>query len=108
MNQFELFCMVFYALDAQWDESQDPQLGEFLSSANPFLFEDIGSADPAVYSDFCQVITEPITLENSYELATQYIATLWKEVIAKAFSGIEQDEWMECVQDYLAGPHKGA
>ena len=39
MNQFELFCMVYYVLDAEWDESKDAQLGDFLSRANPFLFE---------------------------------------------------------------------
>lgn len=35
MNKFELFCMIFYVLDAEWDESKNPTLGEFLSSANP-------------------------------------------------------------------------
>lgn len=46
MNKFELFCMIFYVLDAEWDESKDPILGEFLSSANPFLFEGLSSAVP--------------------------------------------------------------
>ena len=41
MNQFELFCMIFYVLDAAWDETKDPELGNFLSGANPFLFSDI-------------------------------------------------------------------
>ena len=37
MNKFELYCMVFYVLDAEWDENKNPQLGEFLSGANLFL-----------------------------------------------------------------------
>ena len=49
INKFELYCMVFYVLDTEWDENKNPQLGEFLSGANPFLFDDIGSADPTIY-----------------------------------------------------------
>ncbi len=27
MNKFELFSMIFYVLDAEWDESKNPTLG---------------------------------------------------------------------------------
>lgn len=33
MNQFELFCMVFYVLDADWDDTKDAAVGEYLSGA---------------------------------------------------------------------------
>lgn len=49
MNKFELFSMIFYVLDAEWDESKNPTLGEFLSSANPFLFDSLSSAVPEIY-----------------------------------------------------------
>ena len=49
MNKFELYCMIYYVLDAEWDESKNAELGKFLSSANPFQFRDIGSADPVIY-----------------------------------------------------------
>ena len=52
MNKFELFCMVFYVLDADWDETKDIIVGEYLSGANPFLFADIGSADPTIFIHF--------------------------------------------------------
>ena len=52
MNKFELFTMVFYALDAQWHKNKRSDLGNFLSSMNPFWWGDIGSADPAIYVDF--------------------------------------------------------
>ena len=28
MNKFELFCMVFYVLDADWDDTKDAVVGE--------------------------------------------------------------------------------
>ena len=71
MNKFELYCMIFFVLDAAWDENHNPTLGEFLSGANPFLFTDIGSADPRVYNHFCEVIPNEITVENSYGIASK-------------------------------------
>ena len=66
MNQFELFTMVYYVLDAEWDETTDPKLGDFLSEMNPFLFEDIGSANPEIYQRFCQLIPSVIDQKDSY------------------------------------------
>ena len=69
MNKFELFCMIFFALDADWDETKDSTIGEYLSSANPFLFEDTGSADPAVFDQFCNNVPDNIVVclnENSF------------------------------------------
>ena len=59
--------------------------GEYLSGANPFLFADIGSADPAVFTHFCEVVTDNITVANSYSLAQKYINDLNNESITKAF-----------------------
>ena len=108
MNQFELYCMIFYVLDAAWDENKDPQLGEFLSDANPFLFDDIGSADPAVYENFCKTVTDTITVENSYRMAAAYIAGLGKTAVSSAFSTINENEWDDSVKDYLSSAHKGS
>ena len=107
MNKFELYCMIFYVLDAEWDETNDPQLGEFLSGANPFLFEDIGSADPAIFAQFCEAVTSPITVENSHKVASEYVVSLENEAITKAFASIDEAEWIECVKDYLSEEHKG-
>ena len=108
MNTYELYCMVFYVLDAEWDDNKNTQLGEFLSSANPFLFDDVGSADPAVYLQFCEVVDDSITIENSYSIASKYIAELGTEVVSSAFSTIDETEWIECVKDYLSSEHKGS
>ncbi len=50
MTQFDLFSMIFLTLDHYWDEHKGEELGQFLSSMNPFLFEGEGSAVPPVIS----------------------------------------------------------
>ena len=108
MNRFELFCMIYYVIEAEWDENEDPQLDAFLSDANPFLFDDIGSADPSVFADFCEKVPAEITLENSYSIASTYVCGLKNEIISEAFFTIDEQEWVECVKDYLSEDHKGA
>ena len=107
MNQFELFTMIFYVLDAEWDETHDENLGDFLSGANPFLFEDLCSADPEIYNQFCEIVTEPITVEDSYSIASKYILSLNSNIISEAFKSITEDEWIDSVKDYLSEKHKG-
>lgn len=108
MNKFELYCMIFYVLDAEWDETKDPQLGEFLSGANPFLFADINSADPTVYAKFSESVSDSISVGESYKTASQYIASLGNHAVSKAFSSVDEKEWIECVKDYLSQEHKGS
>ncbi len=75
--KFELFCLIFYALDSVWDASHDEHLGQYLSDANPFLWAEKVSANPAIYDAFCKCIPqENIALEDSYYLAQSYIDTL--------------------------------
>ena len=107
MNNFELFCMIFFALDADWDETKDTIIGDYLSSATPFLFEDIGSADSSIYSDFCNCVSEPISIESSYSEAIKYIETLGNKKILDAFMKTTEEEWIESVKDYLSTSHKG-
>ena len=107
MNKFELFCMIFFVLDADWDETKDSTIGEYLSSANPFLFEDIGSADSSVYSDFCNCISEPILIESSYSEAVKYLKSLGNQKIVDAFMKTAEEDWIESVKDYLSTSHKG-
>ena len=40
VNRFELYCMIFYVLDAEWDENHNETLEVFLSEANPYTFTD--------------------------------------------------------------------
>ncbi len=106
MTKFELFCVVFYVLDASYDENTNDSLRQFLSDANPFVFSDVGSADPAVYEEFCNVVDVDITISNSYELAKKYIDQLNDSVLTKAFGSISTDDWIKGVTEYLNSPHK--
>ena len=106
MKQFELFSMIFYILDDVWDDSKDFDLGQFLSSANPFLFEDIGSAVPDIYEDFKNKIPQTIDISDSYKIAVDYIKSVENGKYLNAFLSVSEEEWLECVNDYLSEPHK--
>ena len=56
MTDFELFSLIYFALDAQYDEqkTKDEELGQFLSEINPFLWKEESSADPAYFVEFQQ------------------------------------------------------
>lgn len=108
MNSFELFTMVFFTLDAYWDEHKGEELGNFLSGMNPFLFEGIGSAISSVYIDFCGFLNErTITRENSFEIAKEYVLSLDKDYIVNAFEWIDKKKWDDSCKEYLAEHHKG-
>lgn len=107
MNRFELYCMIYYVLDAEWDETRNDELGKFLSSANPFQFKDIGSADPTIYADFSKKIPDTITPDDSYGYAQNYVDLLGNKVVQAAFLTVEKKEWDECLREYLSREHKG-
>lgn len=107
MNKYELFVMIFYALEHEWDQVGGDELGDFLSDMNPFMFDDVGAADPAVYSHFCSVIDERVTKENSYRLAWKYVDSVGKSFVKDAFLRISKSRWDECLNVYLLSEHKG-
>lgn len=107
MNRFELFSMIYYALENEWEESKNQDLADFLSSANPFLFKDLSSANPLIFNEFCKQVIDPITIENSYVQAMRYIKSLNMPIILEAFNNIDENQWFEGLKDYLSHNHKG-
>ena len=108
MNKFELFCLIFYALDKQWEETNNQELGKFLSNANPFLFKEICSAVADCYENFCEIITDDIVkIEESYKTAKFYIEKLGIADVVHAFSKTSETEWNIAARKYLSKPHKG-
>lgn len=102
MNKFDLYCMIFLALDADWDDTQDEELGKFLSDANPFLFEGNVSAVRKVYEEFCSYIGDrEISIENSFEIAKEYIAFLANEAVSESFALLEKEQWEEGLKEYF-------
>lgn len=73
----------------------------------PFLFDSLSSAVPEIYDNFVSYITEPVTVENSYDKALNYVNSLHNDVITKAFKSISKEEWIESTLDYLAHDQKG-
>ena len=67
MNKFELFTMIFYALDLYYEENPADELGSFLGAMSPFTFKEVDSADSAIYTDFCGKIKKnKITVKSEF------------------------------------------
>ena len=102
MTQFDLFSMIFLTLDHYWDENKGEELGQFLSSMNPFLFEGEGSVVPDVFTDFCKNVGgREITIDNSYQIACEYVDCIGIESVKEAFSWIDDGTWMKKCRKYL-------
>ena len=108
MNEFELFTMIFYAVDLYYDSNPSDDLGAFLGMMSPFTFKEVDSADPAIFSDFCNCINgRQITIDNSLKYAIDYAKTVKYCDIAVAFNGITTEQWKAACEDYLEKQHKG-
>ncbi len=108
MNKFELFTMIFYALDLYYEENPTDELGEFLGAMSPFTFKEVDSADSAIYSDFCEKIKEPkIAVEKSRDMAIVYLKSIDYIDLLSPFMNISESDWISGCNDYLTRPHKG-
>lgn len=108
MNEFELFTMIFYAIDAYYDDNPTDEMGVFLGMMSPFTFKELDSADSVIFAEFRKVMNgRAITLENSFMYAVEYAKTITYCDIMAVFYGISDEEWKEACKDYLSRPHKG-
>lgn len=109
MNEFELFTMIFFVLDAYYDKDiDDICINTVLSDMNPFIWADIGSADPAMYDEYKKFLKErTITLENSFDIAKDYVKTIEYADVTPAFDEMDQKRWIAYCKEYLSEPHKG-
>ena len=107
MNTYDMFIMMFYALDSRYDEDSPEEFANFLSSANPFLFADEGSAVPYVYSEFKEAYQKyGKNASDEYSFVSLFIDTECDLVIKKAFSEISREEWDEALEIYKANLKK--
>lgn len=101
MSIYDIFIMMFYALDAEYDDAPSEELRLFLSDMNPFIFKDEGSAEPSVYENFKKAYQEyGKTAVDEYSFVSLFIDTECTPAIKKAFSGISHDEWDEALKEY--------
>ena len=109
MNKFELFTLIYFWLNRYYKNETDDRIINQLSEMNPFIWADIGSADPAVYSEYCSFFGDrPISLENSLEIAREYVQTIDYVDVTEAFGNITEAEWLRGCTEYLASEHKGS
>ena len=111
MNKFELFTLIYFVLDAYYEDEvkTNDNLSIILGDMNPFVWADCGSADPAMYNAYCRFLGDrEITLENSLELAKEYIKTIDFVDVTEAFKDMTDGEWIPACKEYLESDHKGA
>ena len=102
MTKFELFVMIYYALDAYYEENVSEEINNFLSDMCPFTFADEGSADPAIYAEFCDFIkVEEVEIENSFELASKYVEWINLPYVTTGFEWVTKEDWITKSKKYI-------
>ena len=102
MNQRDIFIMMYFCLDAYWEEHQTDELGNICSDHNPFLWEGETSGDPACYIEFCELVEDKnYSTEEGFEMAKKYVKTLNSEEATKAMNDVTLGDWKDGYEDFL-------
>ena len=99
MLVYDVFVLMFDALDAMYDETPNEILGNYLSGLNPFWFDDEGSADPAEYEEFKETFSQEFpqkepTPEEAYDFCKNYLKYKAPKEVNDAFDKIDKDDWI--------------
>ncbi len=102
MNCFDLFKMIFYVFDNEYNNGSK-EIGDLCSSMNPFLFEGEGSAVPDLYEDFkkefATKFNDKCTVEQGYEYGKLYAKKIKIKAAEKAFENITLEDWKSAYKD---------
>lgn len=112
MTNFELFTMMYFALDAEDEKmnSSDELLMDYVSNLNPFLWVSEDSADPAYFYEFNEFMKgKTIGDDGGYSLIVEFIKTNedYYSGLEKYFLKTSVEEFKEATVRYLSEPHKG-
>ena len=109
MNNFELFSLIFFMLNACWEDNKDENLAHFLSEMNPYLWEEEMSADPAWYEEFKDFMrNKTIGTDNGFQLAKEFLKSIeFYKDLDKYLDEYDQDGWNDAMYQLLNQPHKG-
>ena len=109
MNNFEFFSLIFFMLNACWEEDKDSELGQFLSGMNPYFWEPEMSADPAWYEEFKDFMKDKTLGEdNGFQLAKEYLKSIeLYPGLEKYLDEYDQEGWDDAMQQLMTQPHKG-
>ena len=99
MLVYDIFVLMFDALDAMYDEEPNEILGNYLSGLNPFWFDDEGSADPAEYEEFKDAFLSKFhqkdpSPEEAYDFCRDYLSSKAPKEVNDAFHKIVKDDWI--------------
>jgi hypothetical protein len=108
LDTYTSFKLLYYALDAIYDETKNKGLGEFCSNMNPFIFTDEGSADPAIYSDYKIKFEEKFNKEcsiiDAYNFSKDFLnkeTDIYAKYAADAFNEISFDDWSNAANNLI-------
>ena len=102
MKRRDIFIMMYFCLDAYWEENQTDELGNICSDHNPYIWEGETSGDPACYDEFCELVKDnDYSVEEGFEIAKKYIATLNSEEATNAMNNFVLEDWQKGYKDYL-------
>lgn len=108
MTNFELFCLLYIALNQKWEDCKDEKLGDFLSEMNPYLWDAEMSADPAWYTGFKKFMQEKrIGDDFGFAYAKEYLNTIsYYPNLVQFLSDYDEESWVDGANqllDYLHG-----
>lgn len=112
MTNFELFTLMYFVLDAEYekDGKTDERLMHYVSELNPFLWDAEDSADPAYFYDFNKFMqNKTIGDDCGYSLIVEFIKTNDEYYFGmeKYFLKTSVEAFKEAAKRYRAAPHKG-
>ena len=107
MRQIDVFVMIYYTLDAYWQDHKTDELTNICSFMCPFTFTGIGSAIPSYYIEFCEMFDkENYSVEEGYEIMKKYVSTLGSEEAAKAIDDVPFDAFKDAYEEYAQNPRR--
>ncbi len=107
MTNFELFTLIFHALNQEWEECKDKTLGDFLSEINPYLWKAEMSADPAYFEEFKTFMNgKSISSDYGFKYAKEYLKTItYYPNLDKYLADYDEDSWINGAKQLLAFLH---
>ncbi len=109
MTNFELFTLIFLALNQEWEECKDESLGDFLSDINPYRWNAEMSADPAYYEEFKNFMKDKVIgSDYGFGYAKEYLKTIsYYPNLCQYLDSYSEESWVDGALQLLNYLHNG-
>ena len=113
LNHKQAYLTAFHFLKGIYQENHDSELGDLLSSMNPYLFLSSNSADPAVWEDWISCVLqirdgEKLTDNEALQSMLLFLKFNQEEfeydfnwIIKEVEDGIREKKWIETAEKVL-------